>query len=96
MEFSWFFLNFKVSNLFSEQGQEACKCVLAYWRVRVFMIVSFHSSMRVSVSLCIVTKIISLAPYAQGLIAMMVKAEGHWKNKLELLKERRLRGQLFL
>lgn len=49
-----------------------------------------------SVSLCIVTKIISLAPYAQGLIAMMVKAEGHWKNKLELLKERRLRGQLFL
>lgn len=79
-----------------EQGQEASKCVLAYGRVWVFMIMSFHSSMYGSMSLCRVTKIVSLAPYAQGLIAMMVKAEGHWKNKLELLKERWLKGQLFL
>ena len=50
----------------------------------------------VSMSLWVFKKIINLAPYTQGLIAMMAKAEGHWKNKLELLKERWLKGQLFL
>lgn len=48
-------------------------------------------------SLCecvwVLNKIISSAPYARGKIAVMGKAEGHWKNKLGLLKERWLKGQ---
>lgn len=52
------------------------------------MIMSFHSCTCVSVSLWVLNEIINLAPYAQELIAMMVKAEDHWKNKLEQLKER--------
>lgn len=52
--------------------------------------------MCVSVSVWIFNKIINLASYAHRQIAMMVKAEGRWKNKLELLKERWLKGQLFL
>lgn len=47
------------------------------------MIMSFHSCTCVSVSLWVLNEIINLAPYAQELIAMMVKAEDHWKNKLE-------------
>lgn len=46
-----------------------------------------------SVNVWVFNKMVNLAPYAQGQIAMMAKAEGHWKNKLELLKERWLTGQ---
>lgn len=82
-------------NLFWGLDWGAHKCPLAYGRVWVFVIVWFHSCICVSVSVWVFNKIIDLAPYAQGQFAMMVQAEGRWKNKLELLKERGLQGSAF-
>lgn len=47
-------------------------------------------------SLWIFHKTMGLDPHARGQMVLMVKAEGNWKNKLELLKERWLKAQLFL
>lgn len=68
-----------IRTLFGGQGQEAHKCVLAYGRVWVFVIMGFHFIRCVSV--WALDKIINLPSYAQGQIAVMVKAEATGKTK---------------
>lgn len=92
LEFSWFFLNFNDQKFILGVRPGSTQMCFGLWES---VGVCGHVISLLSLCECVwvFNNIVNLAPYAQGQIAVMGKAEGHWKNKLGLLKERWLKGE---
>lgn len=92
LELSWFFLNFNDQKFILRVRPGSTQMCFGLWES---VGVCSHVISLLSVCECVwvFNKIFNLAPYARGQIAVMGKAEGHWKNKLGLLKKRWLKGQ---